>query len=104
MVRWSLNSCGAGRVRPSTSPYGAPVTVCSEKGRLPQDVRGLPWSEQGHDQNKYPLPRIDDLLDTLGNSKVFSTLDLKSGYHQDQAGQESDIPKTAFNTPFGHFE
>lgn len=51
----------------------------------------------------YPLPRIDDSLDALGGARLFSTLDLASGYHQ-VAMKEEDIEKTTFITPFGLFE
>jgi len=54
-------------------------------------------------KNKYPLPRVDDLLDQLQGSRVFSSLDLTSGYHQIRISPE-DVPKTAFSTPFGHYE
>ena len=54
-------------------------------------------------KNKYSLPRIDDLLDQLQGSKVCSSLDLTSGYRQIWIRPE-DVPKTAFSTPFGHFE
>ena len=54
-------------------------------------------------RNRYPLPRIDDLLDRLGKARHFTTLDLASGYHQ-IAVKESDIPKTAFRTQRGQFE
>ena len=54
-------------------------------------------------QDCYPLPRIDDVLDRLSGSKIFTTLDLKSGYWQVKLSIDS-IPKTAFSTPDGHFE
>ncbi|GKB10723.1 putative reverse transcriptase domain-containing protein [Tanacetum coccineum] len=54
-------------------------------------------------KNRYPLPRIDDLFDQLQGSRVYSKIDLRSGYHQLRV-QEEDIPKTAFRNRYGHYE
>ncbi|GJX37487.1 putative reverse transcriptase domain-containing protein [Tanacetum coccineum] len=70
-----------GFTRPSSSPWGALLTV----------------------KNRYPLPRIDDLFDQLQGSSVYSKIDLRSGYHQLRVRDE-DIPKTAFRTRYGHYE
>ena len=54
-------------------------------------------------KNRYPLPKIDDLFDQLQGSRVFSKIDLRSGYHQ-LLVQPEDITKTAFKTRYGHYE
>ena len=54
-------------------------------------------------KNKYPLPMINDLFDQLQGAKVFSKIDLRSGYHQLKV-REQDIPKTAFTTRYGLYE
>ena len=54
-------------------------------------------------RNQYPLPRIDELFDQLQGSRVYSKIDLRSGYHPLRV-QESDVPKTAFRTRYGHYE
>ena len=55
-------------------------------------------------KNKYPLPRIEDLFDQLQGAKVFSKIDLQSGYHQLKTKKEDDISKSAFQTRYGHYE
>ncbi|XP_062028654.1 uncharacterized protein LOC133744583 [Rosa rugosa] len=92
-----------GFIRPSTSPWGAPVVFAKKKDgslRLCVDYRQL---NKVTIKNRYPLPRIDDLFDQLKKATVFSKIDLRSGYHQLRVKDE-DIPKTAFRTRYGHFE
>ena len=90
-------------IRPSTSPWGAPVLFTKKKGktlRLCIDYRQL---NRVTIKNRYPLPRIDDLFDQLRGSRVYPKIDLRTGYHQLRV-RETDIPKTAFRTRYGHFE
>ena len=54
-------------------------------------------------KNKHPPPRIDDLFDQLSRARVFSKIDLRSGYHQVRVRKE-DIPKTAFRSKYGYYE
>ena len=92
-----------GLIRPSTSPYGAPVLLVSKPDgtwRMCIDYRAL---NQITTKNSYPLPRIDDLLDRIQGAKYFSTLDLMSGYHQLRL-RDSDVIKTAFKTTVGLYE
>ncbi|XP_019171221.1 PREDICTED: uncharacterized protein LOC109166787 [Ipomoea nil] len=92
-----------GYIRPSTSPWGAPVLFVKKKDgsmRLCIDYREL---NQATIKNKYPQPRINDLFDQLRGAGVFSKIDLRSGYHQLKVA-DRDIPKTAFNTRYGHYK
>lgn len=95
-------------VEPSKSPWNSPLLVVPKKAgsdgkkrwRVVVDYRKLNEVTVG---NAFPLPRIEDILDQLGNSRYFTTLDLASGYHQVLV-EEEDRPKTAFSTAFGHFQ
>ncbi len=92
-----------GFVRPSVSLWGALVLFVKNKDGsliLCIDYRELNKVTM---QNKYPLPRIDDLFDQLQGASVFSKIDLRSGYHQLKI-KKDDIPKTAFRPRYGHYE
>ncbi|KAL0537322.1 hypothetical protein IC582_026299 [Cucumis melo] len=92
-----------GFIRPSVSPWGAPVLFVKKKDgsmRLCIDYREL---NKVTVKNRYPLPRIDDLFDQLQGATVFSKIDLRSGYHQLRI-KDGDVPKTAFRSRYGHYE
>jgi hypothetical protein len=81
-----------GFIRPSTSPWGCPTLFVDYRPLNAVTIK-----------NKYLLPRIDVLFDQLVEAKVFSKIDLRSGYHQIKI-KASDIPKTAFSTRYGLYE
>ncbi|GJU31637.1 putative reverse transcriptase domain-containing protein [Tanacetum coccineum] len=92
-----------GFIRPSTSPWGAPVLFVKKKDgsfRMCIDYQEL---NKLTVKNRYPLPKIDDFFDQLQGSSVYSKIDLRSGYHQLRVRDE-DILKTAFRTRYGHYE
>ena len=90
-------------IRESSSPWASPIVLVKKRDgsiRLCVDYRKLN-AKTRHDA--FPLPRIDESLDALGNATYFSTLDLASGYWQVEM-EEEDKEKTAFTTPVGLFE
>nr|GFA15048.1 putative reverse transcriptase domain-containing protein [Tanacetum cinerariifolium] len=92
-----------GFIRPSSSPWGAPVLFVKKKDgsfRMCIDYREL---NKLTVKNCYPLPRIDNLFNQLQGSSVYSKIDMRSGYHQLRV-REEDIPKIAFRTRYGHYE
>ena len=92
-----------GFIRPSSSEWGCPALFVKKKDqslRMCVDYRPLNLVTI---KNKYPLPRIDILFDQLSKAKVFSKIDLRSGYHQIKIHPQ-DIPKTAFSTRYGLYE
>src|SRR5436190_12548579 len=92
-----------GFIRPSSSSWGCPAMFVDKKDqtkRLVVDYRPL---NEVTVNNKYPLPDINILFDQLASAKVFSKIDLRSGYHQIRV-REEDIPKTAFSTRYGLYE
>jgi hypothetical protein len=92
-----------GYIRPSSSPWGSPALFVKKKdGSLRMCVDYHPLNAVTI-KNKYPLPCIDVLFDQLAGAKVFSMIDLRSGYHQIKI-RASDVPKTAFSTRYGLYE
>nr|GFB99031.1 putative reverse transcriptase domain-containing protein [Tanacetum cinerariifolium] len=92
-----------GFIRPSSSPWGAPVLFVKKKDgsfRMCIDYREL---NKLAIKNKYPLPRIDDLFDQLQGSSIYSKINLRSGYHRLRI-REGDIPIIAFRTRYGHYK
>jgi hypothetical protein len=92
-----------GVIRPSTSPWAAPVLFSPKKDgklRFCVDYRAL---NKQNIRNYFPIPRADTLIDRTKGSRIFSVIDLWSAYHQVLV-HKRDIPKTAFVTPFGHYE
>src|SRR3954465_9396165 len=92
-----------GFIQPSSLSWGAPVLFVDNKDRSQRlciDYRSINVVTI---KNKYPLPRINDLFDQLEGARVFSKIDLRSGYFQLNI-REQDIPKTAFTTRYGLYE
>ncbi|GJR58536.1 hypothetical protein Tco_1500698 [Tanacetum coccineum] len=92
-----------GFIRPSTSPWGAPVLFVKKKDRsfrMCIDYREL---NKLTVKSRYPLPRIDDLFDQLQGSSVYSKINLRLGYHQ-LGVRDEDFLRHAFRTRCGHFE
>ncbi|GKE36495.1 putative reverse transcriptase domain-containing protein [Tanacetum coccineum] len=92
-----------GFIRPSSSPWGAPVLFVKKKDgsfRMCIDYQEL---NKLTVKNRSPLPRIDNVFYQLQGSSVYSKIDLRSGYHQLRVIEEY-IPKTAFRTRYGHYE
>lgn len=95
-------------IQPSTSPWNSPIWVVpkkidaagTQKWRIVVDYRKLNAKTI---DDKFPIPNITDILDKLGRSRYFTTLDLASGFHQILM-DERDIQKTAFSTENGHYE
>ncbi|MCG8669978.1 MAG: reverse transcriptase family protein, partial [Pseudomonadales bacterium] len=84
-----------GYIQPSVSPFGAPGGF-----QMCVDYRAL---NKATIRNRYPLPRIEELLDRLGDARFFTKIDLRSGYHQIRVHPD-DVSKTALRTRYGHFE
>ena len=92
-----------GWIRPSSSPYGAPILFIPKKDgkwRMCIDYRAL---NKITVKNRYPLPKVEELMDRLHGARYFTKIDLSSGYHQIRV-RESDIHKTAFVSRYGSFE
>ena len=91
-----------GFIKLSTSPWGAPVLFAKKNGKTLRLCIGYRQLNRVMIQNRYSLPRIDDLFNQLRGARVYSKIDLRTG--NQLRVRDTDIPKTAFRTRYGHFE
>ncbi len=92
-----------GFIRPSRSPWGAPMFLVAKPDgskRMVIDYRAL---NSATVRNRYPLPKVDELFDQLQGARYFSTIDLRTGYWQIRMAADA-VEKTAFTSRHGHFE
>ncbi|GJX79165.1 putative reverse transcriptase domain-containing protein [Tanacetum coccineum] len=92
-----------GFIKPSSSPWGAPVLFVKKKDRSFWMCINYRELNKLTVKNRYPLPRIDDLFHQLKGSSVYLKINLQSSYHQLRVC-EKDIPKTTFRTRYGHYK
>eukprot|EP00253_Pinus_taeda_P009289 PITA_09289 len=92
-----------GHIRSSTSPFASYVVLVKKEDDTLRMCIGYRALNKKTLKNRYPIPRIDELMDELRGTRFFSKIDLRSGYHQIHV-REQDIPKTAFRCHYGHFE
>ena len=90
-------------IRPITSPWGAPILFAKKKDKTLRLCINYRQLNKVTIKNQYPLTRIDDFFDQLRGARVYSKIDLRTGYHQLRV-METDIPKITFRTRYGHFE
>lgn len=106
LVEWKLQLqelIDKGYIHPSVSPWGAPILFVKKKDGTMRMCIDYWQLNKLTIKNRYPLLRIDDLFDQVGGARVFSKIDLRSGYHQARF-QDEDINQTAFTTQYGHYE
>ena len=100
----TLNQClAAGQIQHSTSPQSSPQVVIPKKSggvRITVNYKKL---NKISNLSQLPIPRVDQVLDSLGNGRVFSLFDLVSSFHQITA-QRDTVPLTTFCTPTGLYE
>ena len=92
-----------GFIRPSSSPWGAPVLFTKKKDKTLRLCIDYWQLNRVMIKNRYPFPRIDDMFDQLRRARVYSKIDLRTCYHLLRV-RETDIPKTTFRTRYGHIE
>ena len=92
-----------GFIKPLDSPYGAPVLFVPKKDGSLLFCIDYHWLNKKTVKNRYPLPLPEELFDRLGSAKVFSKIDLWSGYWQ-MPVKPGDVHKTAFKTRWGLYE
>ena len=92
-----------GFIRPSISPWSTPVIFAKKKDKTLRLCIDYQQLNRVTIKNRYPLSRIDDLFDQIKEARVYSKINLRTGYHQLRV-RETDIPKTAFRTRYGHFK
>lgn len=92
-----------GKIQPSRSSYGNSLFFVKEKDKPMQGVVDYRALNDITKRNNAPLPRSDEMFDKLGGARIFSELDLKTGFHQIRVKLE-EIEKTAFNTNYGQYQ